>query len=191
MLPGPLDQDPPVVALVAGRVVVDRLGAHPAGVLDAVDLDPHLRQVLAMERLADSTGHAVSVAPEARQGADYTRSAENMAHTLSQDHPMLLGFIDVEGIGRLSHKGVSKFWTGEVRLAGEVEPVELTIRGAPEGPTTRQVDAIRAMLANSETLKPDATAGLRRYRRRRGRRPPWNLTRRGVRAPVTDALTCF
>lgn len=44
---------------------------------------------------------------------------------------MLLSSIDVEGIGRLSHKGVSKFWTGEVRLAGEAEPVELTIRGTP------------------------------------------------------------
>src|SRR5687768_8132642 len=73
---------------------------------------------------------------------------------------MLLSSIDVDGIGRLWHKGVSKFWTGEIRLAGEVDPVELTIRGTPEGPTPRQVDAIRAMLASSATLKPDATAGL-------------------------------
>jgi hypothetical protein len=37
----------------------------------------------------------------------------------------MLYSIEVDGIGRMSHQGRSKHWTGEVRLAGVDEPVEV------------------------------------------------------------------
>ena len=72
----------------------------------------------------------------------------------------MLYSIEVEGIGRMSHQGRSKHWTGEIHLDGEDEPVEVQISGTPDGPTAAQVEAVVALVANSATLRQDAEAGL-------------------------------
>ncbi|WP_405489222.1 hypothetical protein [Nocardia sp. NBC_00511] len=68
--------------------------------------------------------------------------------------------IEVDGVGRLSHLGRSKHWTGRLQLAGVDEPVELSVAGTPDGPTAAQVEAIVALVAHSSTLRRDAEAGL-------------------------------
>ncbi|WP_280422713.1 hypothetical protein [Nocardia carnea] len=72
----------------------------------------------------------------------------------------MLSSIEIDGIGRLSHLGRSKHWTGQLQLACADEPVELYLAGTPAGPTVAQVEAIVALVANSVTLRQDAEAGL-------------------------------
>lgn len=72
----------------------------------------------------------------------------------------MLNWIEIDGIGRLSHPGRSKHWTGQLQLACADEPVEVYLAGTPEGPTAAQVEAVVAMVANSAALKQDAEAGL-------------------------------
>ena len=59
--------------------------------------------------------------------------------------------IEVEGVGRLSHRGVSRHWNGEVTWHALGQPIGVSVDGTPDGPTPAQVTALREVLG----LAPD------------------------------------